>query len=128
MPTQIRSGEPETAAMELPADFGQRLETALRAADRERRRRHLISRLRYALPIALLVGPLFAWRLMLASPNGAHLVIDTLAWLAFLLDVGVHVDSAVLTYTNLQAIPSIVGIALALLLAVQLLWYPRNGE
>jgi hypothetical protein len=114
--------------MELPSDFTQRLESSLQAADRERRRRHLVARLRVALPVILLIGPLIAWRLMLASPDGVHVVIDTLAWLAFLLDVGVHVDSAVLAYSNLQAIPSIVGMALAVLFAVRLLWYPRNDE
>jgi hypothetical protein len=128
MPARVHSGERETMAMELPADFVQRLEPSLQAADRERRRRHLIARLRVALPVALLIGPLIAWRLMLASPHGVHVMIDTLAWLAFLLDVGVHIDSAVLSYSNLQAVPSIVGIALALLLAFRLLWYPRNDE
>jgi hypothetical protein len=42
--------------------------------------------------------------------------------------VGVHVDSAVLAYGNLQAIPSIVGVTLAVLLATRLLWYPRDDE
>ena len=88
----------------------------------------MISRFRVALPVALLIGPLIAWRLMLASPDGVHVMIDTVAWLAFLLDVGVHIDSAVLAYSNLQAVPSIVGMALAVLLAARLLWYPRNDE
>jgi hypothetical protein len=128
MPASVHSGERESMSVELPADFVQRLEPSLRAADRERRRRHLVARLRVALPVALLIGPLIAWRLVLASPDGVHVMIDTLAWLAFLLDIGVHIDSAVLSYSSLQAIPSIVGMALAVLLAVRLLWYPRTDE
>lgn len=128
MPAPVHSGERETASQGLPADFGQRLESSLRAADRERRRHHLLSSFRVALPVVLLIGPLVAWRLMLASPDGVHVMIETLAWLAFLLDIGVHIDSAVLTYSGLQAIPSIVGVALAVLLAVRLLWYPRTDE
>ena len=116
------------AAIELPADFAQRLEASLRDADRERRRLHLVDRLRFVLPLVLLIGPLVAWRLMQVSASGAHVMIDSLAWLAFILDVGVHVDSAVLAYVRLQAVPSIVGAALGVLLAVRLLWYPRDGE
>jgi hypothetical protein len=128
MPAPVEFGERESLAVELPADFAQRLESSLQAADRGRRRRHLTARLRVALPLVLLVGPLVAWRLMQASPDGVHVMIDTLAWLAFLLDVGVHIDSAVLKYSNLQAIPSIVGMALAVLFALRLLWYPRDDE
>jgi hypothetical protein len=63
---------------------------------------------------------------MLASPDGLRVAIDALAWLTFLLDVGVHVDTAILTYTHMQAIPSVVGVALAVLLGVGLLW--TGGE
>lgn len=128
MPAPAHSGEREIEEVELPADFAQRLESSLQAADRERRRRQVMARLAVALPVVLLIGPLIAWRLMLASPDGVRVMIESLAWLAFLLDVGVHIDSAVLTYVNLQAVPSIVGVALAVLLAAQLLWYPRNDE
>jgi uncharacterized Tic20 family protein len=128
MPAPAHSGEREIEEVELPADFAQRLESSLQAADRERRRRQVMARLAVALPVVLLIGPLIAWRLMLASPDGVHVMIESLAWLAFLLDVGVHIDSAVLTYVNLQAVPSVVGVALAVLLAAQLLWYPRNDE
>jgi uncharacterized Tic20 family protein len=128
MQAPVHSAEPEVAPIELPADFSQRLEASLRDADRERRRLHLVDRLRLLLPLVLLIGPLIAWRLMLVSPSGSHVMIDTLAWLTFILDVGVHVDSAVLAYGNLQAIPSIVGVALAVLLAARLLWYPRDDE
>ena len=116
------------AAIELPADFAQRLESSLRNADRERRRLHVIDRLRFVLPLVMLIGPLVAWRLMQVSTSGAHVMIDSLAWLAFILDVGVHADSAVLAYGHLQAVPSIVGIALGVLVAARLLWYPRDGE
>lgn len=115
-------------AIELPADFAQRLEASLRDADRERRRLHLVERLRFVLLLVLLIGPLVAWRLMQVSASGAHVMIDSLAWLAFVLDVGVHIDSAVLAYGHLQAIPSVVGIALGVLVAARLLWYPRDGE
>jgi uncharacterized Tic20 family protein len=128
MQAPVHSVDRDAAPMELPADFAQRLEASLRDADRGRHRRHLIDRLRYVLPLVLLIGPLIAWRLMLVSPSGAHMMIDTLAWLTFILDVGVHVDSAVLAYGNLQAIPSIVGVTLAVLLATRLLWYPRDDE
>jgi uncharacterized Tic20 family protein len=128
MQAPVHSVERETVPIELPADFAQRLESSLREADRERRRLHAIDRLRYVLPLVLLIGPLVAWRLMQISASGSHVVIDTLAWLAFILDVGVHVDSAVLTYGSLQAIPSIVGIALGIMVAARLLWNPRDGE
>lgn len=126
MRAPVRSGDLDTAATELTGDFAQRLETSLRAADRYRRRRHLFDRLRLVLPAVLLVGPLVAWRLMQASPNGVHVVIDTVAWLAFYLDVGVHIDSALLAYGSLQAVPSVVGVALGILLAARLLWYRRD--
>ncbi len=126
MPAPVLSGERSATTVELPSNFGDRLESSLPSADRERRRRQVFTRLRFALPVVLLVGPLVAWRLMLASPSGAHVVIDALAWVAFLLDMGVHIDSAILTYSHLQAVPSIVGTALAVLFAVRLLWYPRD--
>jgi hypothetical protein len=128
MPAPVPTVEREVTPIELHADFAQRLEASLRDADRERRRLHVIDRLRFMLPLALLIGPLVAWRLMLVSPSGAHVVIDTLAWLTFILDIGVNIDSAVLAYGNLQAVPSIVGVALAVLLATRLLWYPRDGD
>ena len=128
MQAPVHSVDREAAPVELPADFAQRLEASLLDADRDRRRLHQIDRLRFLLPLVLLIGPLVAWRLMLASPSGPHMVIDTLAWLTFILDVGVHLDSAVLAYGHLQAIPSIVGVALAVLLAARLLWYPRDDE
>ncbi len=127
MQAPVDSVEREVA-IELPADFAQRLEASLRDADRERRRLHVVDRLRFVLPLILLIGPLVAWRLMQVSASGAHVMIDSLAWLAFILDVGVHLDSAVLTYGGLQAVPSIVGVALGVLVAARLLWYPRDGE
>src|SRR5436309_15412100 len=107
-----------TAEPSLPADFAQRLEGSLRLADQERRRRRLLNRAGVLLPIVLLVGPLVAWRLMLASPAGEKVTIAALAWLTFLLDVGVHVDTAVLSYLGLTALPSIIGVLLLALISV----------
>ncbi len=124
----IHPGENSDLAEKLAGDFTQRLEASLRAADRERVKHRRISRVGRILPLLLLVGPLVAWRLMEVSPDGVHVVINTVAWTAFLLDVGVHIDSAVLTSLNLQAVPTIVGVALALVLAIQFLWFTRNQE
>lgn len=128
MPAPAHAGERELTTAELPSDFGQRLEASLGAADRERHRRQLLARAGLVLPVVLLTGPLVAWRLMLVSPNGPHVVVDALAWVAFVLDVGVHVDSALLAYTHLQLVPSVVGVALVLLFIVRLVWNPRTDE
>lgn len=90
-------------------DFAQRLESVLPAADRDRRRREWIRRARSILPLILLVGPILGWRLMLSSPDGVHAGIDAVAWLTFVLDVGVHLDTSLLSYLGLQTLPSIVG-------------------
>jgi hypothetical protein len=82
----------------LPADFAERLEQALDRADRRRRKRAWYRRSASLLPVLLLIGPIIAWRLMSASPDGVHVGIAALAWVTFLLDVGVHLDTSVLTY------------------------------
>ncbi|HEX6507405.1 MAG TPA: hypothetical protein VF221_07215 [Chloroflexota bacterium] len=128
MSVPVHKGERDVPVPDLPADFARRLETSLDSADEERRRHQTVRRLSASLPVALLIGPLVAWRLMAVSPDGVRVVIDALAWLAFLLDVGVHIDTAILQYTNMQAIPTIVGAALLVLLAIRLLWYPRDLE
>jgi hypothetical protein len=120
---------PSTPDVEsLPADFADRLEESLRAADRERARRHRFLRLRRLLPLGLLIGPVIAWHVFLAGPGGTHTYVDLLAWLTFFLDVGVHGDSAVLSYLGLQALPTIVGFLLLLLLTVTLLGGPDRRD
>jgi hypothetical protein len=54
------------------------------------------------------------------------MAINGLAWLTFLLDVGVQVDSAVLSYLGLQALPTIAGVLLFVLVSVSLLSRPRG--
>jgi hypothetical protein len=65
---------------------------------------------------------------MLASPGGVHVYVNVLAWLTFILDVGVHVDTVVLAYLGFQALPTIVGFVLFILLTVTLLGGNESGE
>lgn len=110
----------------LDEDFTQRLELTLPAADQTRRRRAIRHRVIRFIPFLLLIAPVVGWRLMLTSPDGVHVTINALAWLTFLLDVGVHVDASLLTYLGLQALPSIVGGLLLVLIAAWVLTSPRN--
>jgi hypothetical protein len=112
----------------LPSDFAERLERSLSAADHERRRRVRMARLGRALPFVLLVGPLVAWRLTLATPDGVHIAITALAWITFALDLGVHMDTSVLSYLGLVELPSIVGALLIVMLAVSLLWESKDRK
>jgi hypothetical protein len=109
------------SAPSLDPDFSRRLESALQLADRERRRRQAVRRVQRALPVILLVGPIVAWRLILVTPGSAHVAINALAWLTFILDVGVHVDAAALSYLGLQALPTMVGALLLILISASLL-------
>lgn len=109
----------------LDSDFSQRLESALRTADSERRRRHALRLLSRVLPAILLVGPIVAWRLILVTPGTAHIAIDALAWLTFVLDVGVHLDGSVLSFEGLQALPSVLGVLLLVLVSFTLLTRPK---
>lgn len=111
-----------------PSDFTERLELSLGAADAERRRVQVRRRMQSLLPIVLLVGPVVAWRLMEISPSSAHVAIDTLAWISYVLVVAVHVDNSVLTYLGLKVLPTIVGILLLLLITGWLLCMPRGEE
>lgn len=113
-----RSRDPEP---QLDSDFALRLEQSLPRADHERRRRAWFGRLRAAAPVVLLIGPVIAWRLMLSSPDAVHIGINSLAWLASILDIGVHVDSVVLSYLGLKVLPSLVGILLFILVSITLL-------
>lgn len=102
-------------------EFYGRLEDTLRGADRARRRLEWYRRLRRALPIVLLAGPILAWHLMGSSAGGVRASLDFITWLALMLDVAVHVNSRLLTYLDLQPLPVIVGSALFVLVAVTLL-------
>ena len=113
---------------DLGEAFLERIETSLVRAEGDRRRHDALQRVRPFLPLALLVGPVIAWRLMVVSPASTHVVVDTLAWLTFVLDVGVHVDTTVLAYLNLQALPSIVGGLLLLLVTYGLLTVPEDKD
>ena len=121
MASQLDTRLPPLESRTLAPDFADRLERSLEIADRERARRQWVRRLRRLLPLCLLVGPIVGWHLMLIIPGGVHTYVDSLAWLTFLLDVGVHGDTAVLSFLGLQALPSIVGFLLLVLLTVTLL-------
>jgi hypothetical protein len=58
---------------------------------------------------------------MLVSPDGVHVGVSTLAWITAILDVGVHLDTAILSYLGLQALPTVVGFLLFVLVTVTLL-------
>jgi hypothetical protein len=111
-------------SVDLTPDFVQRLEHTLPQADDLRRRHVWVRRARRLLPLILLVGPVLAWRLMLASPDGVHVGITALAWVTFLLDVALHADTTLLSYLGLTALPTVVGALLMILLAASLLWRP----
>lgn len=111
---------------ELDETFTQRLERTLPAADETKRRRAIRQRVIRIIPFLLLIAPVVGWRLILTTPDGVHVTINALAWLTFLLDVGVHLDASLLNYLGLQALPSIVGGLLLALIAVWVLSAPRD--
>jgi hypothetical protein len=113
---------------DLGEGFNRRLERALRAADVERRHRAIRRRVGSILTVLILVAPIIAWRLMLSTPDGVHIGIAALAWISFLLDVGVHIDSSILNSLGLQALPSIVGVPLLVLITGWVLSNPRAGD
>lgn len=117
---------PSRSEVVLPSDFGERLELVLSQADRERRKRCWYRRALHVLPLLLLVGPILGWHLTMATPNGVHVGIAALAWVTFALDVGVHADTAVLSYLGLSQLPTVVGGLLLLLLTGWLLSHPRG--
>lgn len=114
------TGETETDTG-LGHDFVDRLNASLDQADVERRRLARLRRLKQFLPLLLLIGPIVAWRLMLVSGDGVQVSLGVIAWLAFLLDVGVHIDTSLLTYLGMSWLPSVVGILIFVLVAVTLL-------
>lgn len=113
-------------SVRLNPDFVERLEHTLSEADQLRRKRVWLRRLRRAVPLVLLAGPVLAWRLMLASPDGVHVGISALAWVMFLLDVAVHTDGELLSYLGLTALPTALGVLLLILLGASLLWRPGD--
>jgi hypothetical protein len=104
------------------------LELSLAEADRERRKRARYRRALRVLPLLLLVGPILGWHLTMTTPNGVHVGIAALAWVTFMLDVGVHADTAVLSYLGLSQLPTIVGVLLLVVVTGWLLSYPRGRE
>jgi|SRR5579884_1370242 len=120
--------EPMTRDAQLGADFTQRLRGSLESADRRRRRRAVVARLRLALPAVLLVGPVLAWHLMNIAPGSFAIVVGLLAQWMLVLNVGVHVDTSLLRYLGLQALPSVVGVLLLIVITGWLLAGPRNDE
>jgi hypothetical protein len=77
--------------------------------------------------VLLLAAPIVGWQLTLAFPDGFHVAITALAWLAFILDVGVHLDTSFLSYLGLQAIPAIVGLLLLAMVTAWLLATPGGN-
>ena len=112
---------------ELAADFSARLEDSLSLADGERRRRQRSARLAGVVPVLLLLGPIVLWKLTSATTGGEHVAVDALVSLTLVLDAGLHVDSAVLSYLHLQALPFIVGALLLFLAGSWLLWEEDTG-
>lgn len=112
----------------LDADFTSRLAASLTKADHERQRFAIARRARYILPYLLLAGPVLAWRLTVYAPVSTHMVIDSLGWLTFLLDVGMHMDTALLSYLNLQIVPMVVGLLLLVVVSGWLLTEPEKKK
>lgn len=121
MALHVPHSHESTRDAQLSSEFVDRLSDSLHDADRARRRRTWLLRLRRALPLILLIGPILGWRLMLTSPDGLHVAIAGLVSLAFLLDVAVHVNTTTLSFLGMTWLPSIVGGLLFVLVAVTLL-------
>ncbi|GAC1634260.1 MAG: hypothetical protein NVS4B2_20780 [Chloroflexota bacterium] len=58
---------------------------------------------------------------MFVSGGSVHVLIEAAAWLTFVLDVSVHVNTTILRYLNLQALPTLVGLLLLVLVTAGLL-------
>lgn len=126
MSTEVELPERTSVQIELGEQFTERLEASLRSADRERRRRSVLYRARMLMLVVLLAAPIVGWHLLLTGPDGVHITLQALAWLTFLLDIAVHVDGALLSYLGLQALPTVVGILLLILVTGWLLSPPRG--
>jgi len=102
-------------------DFANRLEDALHRADRARARQPWVARGRVVLFALILAVPVIFWRLGGATHDGLGAAINALAWIAFLVDAGVHVDTSILSYLGLKALPVVVGIVIFGLVTATLL-------
>ncbi len=111
---------------ELDKAFTLRIDLALDDADQRKRRLAWRRRMVRVIPLLLLAAPIAAWRLMMTTPDGVHVVVDALAWLTFVLDVGVQVDASLLRYLGLEALPTIVGILLLIVITMWVLYAPRS--
>jgi hypothetical protein len=108
--------------------FTRRVELSLVDADQRRRRRLWRQRVARVVPALLLISPVIGWRLMLARPDGVHVSVGALSWLTFILDVVVHIDSSVLRYLGLQALPTVVGVLLLIVITMWVLCAPRGNR
>lgn len=111
---------------QLSDEFLVRLEASMDHADQERRRHVALQKAQPLMFGLLLIGPIVAWRLMLASSGTVHVAVDALAWLTFGLDVFVRLDGSLLSYLQLQSLPSVVGLLLLILVSVTLLTAKRD--
>lgn len=123
---QIETPRQSGSEAALGPDFTRRIELSLQTADGVRRRRAILRFVRLVIPLAVLAAPILGWRLMLASPDGVHVTIEALAWVTFTLDVGVHLDTVLLSHLGLQALPAIVGALLLALVTAWLLGAPED--
>jgi hypothetical protein len=119
-------GETGADGDRLGDSFMLRLESSLGAADAERRRRLVRRRAQRAALAFMLLLPIVSWRLMLATPDGVHVAVGALAEVAFTLQIGVHLDTSVLSYLSLQALPTIVGVLLLAVVTAGVLVTPRK--
>jgi len=105
----------------LNPEFANRLEQSLERADQTLARRQWLGRIRTAAFVLILVTPILFWNLGGATHDGLGTSINLVAWLAFLLDVGVHINSGLLAYLGLRALPIAVGALIFVLVTVTLL-------
>lgn len=128
MALKVESDPDQGSQEALDDEFAVRLEASLDRADVERRRHHWLQRMRAVVPLAILVVPILVWRLGGASHDGLRAAIDAVAWTAFLLDVGVHIDTGVLAYLGLRLLPALVGCLIFALVATTLLYTKSSKQ
>lgn len=114
-------------SVHLHPDFAGRVERSLHEADAARRKRAWSARLRVALPILLLAGPILAWHLLQHSAGSAHVAIAALSGVTFALNLGVHLDTSLLTSLGLSDLPTVVGLLLLVMVAFSVLGR-RHGQ
>ncbi|HZU12722.1 MAG TPA: hypothetical protein VFB58_07765 [Chloroflexota bacterium] len=103
-------------------DFARRIERSLNGADTARRWHQWKERARLALPVVLLAGPVIGWHLLQHTPGSGHMAVAALATVAFILDVGVHLDTSLLSSLGLADLPTVVGLLLLVMVAASVLW------